>query len=123
MYDNEKRQAVLATYRKTLGNVTATCKAHGITPQTFYNWCEEDEAYGEEARRIKNEEFGDFVESALLQRIQEGDTKAIIFALKTRFKDRGYSEKIEVQADLTSGGKPLTYQDIMPHNGTDEQTT
>ena len=38
-----------------------------------------------------------WIEAALLQKIADGDTKAIIFANKTLNKARGYSEKIEVE--------------------------
>ncbi len=38
----------------------------------------------------------DFAESALYQRIKEGDTTAIIFQLKSRGKKRGYGDKQEL---------------------------
>lgn len=115
MYSKEQKQAVLATYHKTLGNLAKTCKAHKLSRSTFYEWCKTDPEFAAEVEDVK-EEYLDFVEDALLDRIKAGDTSAIIFALKTKGKNRGWSEKNEMQVDLTSGGKPIKYSDVMPHS-------
>jgi len=43
------------------------------------------------------EKSGDFAETSLLKRIRDGDTTAIIFYLKTKFKNRGYVERAEMK--------------------------
>lgn len=43
----------------------------------------------------------DHVESKLYSRINGDDTTAIIFYLKTQGRDRGYSEKQEIEIDAT----------------------
>lgn len=113
MYSEEKKQQVLETFRNTLGNIRATCKKHGIDRGTFYNWVESDPAFAAKVEEYKLE-AGDYVEQALAERIDAGDTTAIIFALKTKYKDRGWTEKQEVAVDVTSGGQPVRYADIMP---------
>ena len=45
------------------------------------------------------ERTGDFAESCLIKKIQEGDTAANIFLLKTKYKNRGYVERAEVKHD------------------------
>ncbi len=51
-----------------------------------------------------NESVIDFAESKLLKNIDEGDTTSIIFFLKTRGKNRGYSERQEVTGAVALAG-------------------
>lgn len=46
------------------------------------------------------EQSGDMVELKLLEQIQKGDTTAIIFALKTRYRSRGYNERLDIGFDI-----------------------
>ncbi len=46
------------------------------------------------------ETTGDMVELALLNQVQKGDTTAIIFALKTRYRARGYTEKLDIDVSI-----------------------
>ena len=112
-YSDKKKAAVMATYRETHGNLTETCRVHKISRQTFANWREKDPDFAAEAQEVR-EECGDIIESALMARIEAGDTTAIIFALKTKYKDRGWTERNEMQLDVTAT-KPVQYADIMPH--------
>ena len=47
----------------------------------------------EAAYRDAMEEAGDVCESALMTLVHQGNPSAIIFALKTRFRNRGYGAK------------------------------
>lgn len=93
----DRKNAVLDAYRKALGNVTMACKACNIDRRTFYQWCEDDPEFKKSVQDIRENELGDFIENALMQRIQLGDTTAIIFACKTLCKNRGYVERQEQQ--------------------------
>lgn len=115
MKPTKTKSKVLEALHKSLGNITKACKAGGINRQTFYNWLKNDPDFAAEVEQVKEEE-GDFVENALRSRIEKGDTSAIIFVLKTKYRDRGYVEKTEQAVDITSGGKPIRYADIMPHS-------
>lgn len=103
-YSKKFRDEVLDEYRKSMANVTVTCRKMKINPVTFYNWCREFQDFGEQVQYIKETERQDFVEHALFDRISKGDTTAIIFACKTICKERGYVERHEV---VGKEGRPL----------------
>lgn len=87
----QKQKAMIEAIHQTLGNVTASIRAVGISRATHYRWMETNEKYRlaiEEAIEIDL----DFSEAALRKKIQAGDTTAIIFHLKTKGKHRGYVE-------------------------------
>jgi uncharacterized Zn ribbon protein len=95
-----KKKAIIEAYAKTYGNVTETCKIVGINRSTYYDWLKDDLEFKMAIDNVEPEEqFVDFVENALHQKIKDGDTTAIIFALKTKGKKRGYVEKTEHEID------------------------
>jgi hypothetical protein len=77
------------------GNVTNASKAVGIAPKTHYEWCKNDDDYKTEVDAVLNVAI-DYVENKLFERIEQGDTTATIFYLKTIGKRRGYVERAEV---------------------------
>ena len=92
-----KRKAFLETYKKTYGNISVSCKTIGISRGTYYWWIK-DEEFKKEIDSIEpDEEFVDFAEFALLNKIKDGDTTAIIFTLKTKGKKRGYVETQKIE--------------------------
>lgn len=84
------------------GIITIACSMVGISTQTYYNWLKDDADFSASCKKIE-ESTKDFIEYALLKKIEEGDTSAIIFAAKTKLRCRGYSERI----DVTSNGKSI----------------
>ena len=103
----EKRQQQAKTkaieiLKKTLGNVSATCDHVGITRQTFYNWRQEDQEFNRAVEEI-SERTLDFVESKLMQGIQDGNTKLIMFYLNCKGKKRGYGLKDTSENEKSSG--------------------
>lgn len=73
-------------------HVSDTCAAIGIDRRTYCDWMNDDPEFAarvELATEAKIDEW----EKALHANIAEGDTKAVIFALKTKGKHRGYVEK------------------------------
>ena len=93
---------MIAALEKTLGIVTAACKASGISRDKHYYWMNHDPIYKKAVEEIG--EMGvDFAEGKLLESIKNGSDTATIFYLKTKGKARGYVEKTEVDANVTGG--------------------
>ncbi len=78
------------------GIVSTACRKIGISRQTYYKWLKNDPDFETLCNDI-SEEAIDFVESKLLEKIEQGDTTAIIYFLKTKGKKRGWSEKTEAE--------------------------
>lgn len=77
--------------------------AGNVDRKTIEAWKAKDADFAAaEADAIEqgSEDFGDLAEKALKNRVKQGDTTAIIFALKTKFKNRGYIEKRELTANV-----------------------
>ncbi len=113
MYNDKKKQLLIDSLRKTLGNITGACSRAGVSRGTFYAWLKEDEEFAAEFDVIRNEERKDYLENALYKRCEAGDTTAIIFALKTQCKDRGWVERTELTGkDGTSlyNNQPMSIQ-------------
>lgn len=89
------KERLLVSLKECSGIVTFACEKVGLSRQTFYRWCRDDQEFKDRVDAI-NELQIDVAEASLLKKIQNGDTTAIIFYLKTKSKDRGYSERREI---------------------------
>jgi len=87
---------MLDALEKSLGVVTAACKAVGIGRTTHYLWMQEDAEYRAAVEGLSDVAL-DFAESQLHKQIKEGNSTATIFFLKTKGKKRGYIERQEVE--------------------------
>lgn len=75
--------------------VTGTAEALRCTRQTVYNYRRRWKSV-DEAIVLKQDEIVDLAESALRRQVKADQAWAIAFALKTLGKDRGYTERHEV---------------------------
>jgi hypothetical protein len=104
----------IEVFRSNATDVSRACKAFKIARKTFYAWYNDGaDSRFREAVDEAREEIKDFAESQLLTLmkgipklddtgkivgwISRPDTAAIIFFNKTRNKDRGYVERLEVR--------------------------
>lgn len=95
--DNTKlKENFLKAFEASAGNVSIACKKANVSRETFYQWCKKDKKFNKSVEDIK-EGLLDFAESILMKKIKEGDNTCIIFFLKTKGKQRGYSERFEVE--------------------------
>jgi uncharacterized protein (DUF849 family) len=90
-----KKNAMIKALEKTLGVVTTAARQIGIDRTTHYNWMKEDEEYRQTVESLEDVAL-DFAESKLHSLIQNDDTAATIFYLKTKGKRRGYVERQEL---------------------------
>jgi hypothetical protein len=98
------KKAMLVALEKSLGVVTTAANKVGITRKTHYDWLNKDSNYAQEVNDLENVTL-DFAESQLHKQVQDGNTTATIFLLKTKGKKRGYVERQEISHQ---GGIPIT---------------
>lgn len=100
-HDTEKnKKRVLTILEENLGIVSKTCEQAGISRVTFYGWCKVDPDFKKAVDELDNVTL-DFVESKLLEKINEGDTRAIGFYLKYKGRKRGYIESLKLDQEHT----------------------
>jgi len=96
-HNNENKKAIFfKAYRKSLGNITMSCNAAKITRSDFTRAVKEDIKFKSDIADLDQAEI-DFGESKLKERMQRGDTRAIVYFLNTKGKDRGYGEGSQVK--------------------------
>lgn len=118
---HERKKAVLEALQQSLGIVTTACQATGVGRTQFYEWKKTDAEFAKAVEDIEEVTL-DFVEDKLLQNVKNNDTQSILFYLKTKGKGRGYAERTEIQADITSGGKTFVgFSSVLPHYPNIEQ--
>jgi hypothetical protein len=98
---SEKQRVFIEAYQKSAGNISHSCKIANIARQTYYEWIDKSDKFKSALEDII-EENHDFVESKLLQAIKEDNLSAIQFYLKTKAKDRGYTEQQKLDIDSNS---------------------
>lgn len=91
--DNQKR--MLEALYKTKGIVSSAAEIINLTRDSHYKWLKDSKEYAEAYAAVK-ESVLDWAESKLHDIMQEGNTAAILFYLKTQGKQRGYVERTEV---------------------------
>lgn len=94
----QKKEKFLLLLGKNNGNITKTCKDMNIPRSLYYVWVKKYPDFLESVNDVC-EQITDFVENKLLGLIDQNNTQAIIFYLKTKGKNRGYIEKNEI--DMT----------------------
>lgn len=99
----KNKERMLKALEKSLGIVTPACKEVGISRQTYHRWYSDDPEFKKKVDDI-NEVQADFVENQLFKKIKEGSERSILFYMRYKGKNRGYTDSI----DITSDGKSIT---------------
>ena len=102
----ELKAAFLEALNGTMGLVMAACDKVGVHRNTILSWRKADPEFDAAVTDVQERQV-DYVENNLLRLIQDGDTSATIFYLKTKGKKRGYIETIENQINTNA------FQDLM----------
>jgi hypothetical protein len=85
---------VIEALKKNRGTMYLAAKELGITARSIHNYCKRWPKV-RETIEAQQGELKDIAEVALHQAIRRGEAWAICFYLKTKAKDRGYSERFE----------------------------
>lgn len=78
------------------GIVYAACEKAGVSRSTYYRWRDTDPDFRAAADEVGEARL-DYVEGKLMELINAGDTTATLFYLKTKGKERGWTEKNPVR--------------------------
>lgn len=95
----ERKLDFLKEFLNCKGLKSRACKNSGVDPDVLATWLVQDSLFMSDYSRLKDFTRlynDDTAEEKLLQKVEAGDTTAIIFYNKTRNKDRGYSERDNV---------------------------
>lgn len=88
------------------GIVYVALKSTGVSRSVYDRWRKSDPDFAESVQNVQEDQV-DFVESALMKKVREGDTSSIIFYLKTKGKKRGWTEKaLPNVANVPQGNLP-----------------
>jgi archaellum component FlaG (FlaF/FlaG flagellin family) len=94
------KKAMIRALYENKGNVSIACSAVDIGRTQFYQWKKDDKDFADAVDNMVDFCI-DHVESQLHKNIDQGDTTAIIFYLKTIGKRRGYIERSEIEANVS----------------------
>jgi hypothetical protein len=90
------------------GFVSVAARSLGCSSDTVENYIKRSPVVAE-AKRAARELMLDMAESALAKKVQDGDTQAIMFTLKTIGKQRGFVERVETTG---ANGGPIEVADV-----------
>lgn len=93
------KQMLIEALERNLGLVTPSCKEVGISRKQFYHYCRVDADFKAAVDEI-NESTIDFVENQLYTKIKQGSEKSILFYMKYKGRGRGYTESIQIDANV-----------------------
>jgi hypothetical protein len=98
----DRMRRFLKAYEHYNGNVSAACSSAGVKRAAYYRWMKSHSQMCREFRqrleRIRPEErLKDKLEFAANILIEEAHPQFVMFGLKTRARDRGWSERVEPQ--------------------------
>lgn len=104
MKADKVKELLLGVLKKNGGVVCKACESVNISRMQYYRWLKEDAEFADKVKEVE-ESMIDFVESKLMTLINDGDTTATIFYLKTKGKNRGYVEKVQLDGNLNTDVK------------------
>ena len=88
-------QEIIEALKATKGMVFLAAKRLGCHHQTVYNYMKRYPTV-RRAKEFEDGNLGDMCELKLYDAAQRGESWAVQFALRTKFKNRGYVERQEI---------------------------
>jgi hypothetical protein len=93
------KDKLLQALEKHLGIITPACKEVGVSRETYYQWYRNDEEFKKNVDAINDIQM-DFVESQLFKNIKAGSERSILFYMKYKGRERGYSDEINMNIKM-----------------------
>ena len=87
-----RKKLMIDAMIKHHGIITPAAEEAGICRETHWKWCQADPVYKEKIEKI-GEMKKDYIEKKFFELIDLKNDKAIIFAMKSLLKDRGYIDR------------------------------
>ena len=97
-------ERIITAINETKGFLTTAAPKAGVSYRTIKRYVHDFPSV-KQAMEEAHESITDFAESKLFKAIEEGNLTAIIFYLKTQAKDRGYTERAELKAEVEHKGE------------------
>jgi hypothetical protein len=118
-----KKNEFLINFPKLNYNITRTCKAVGISYDTFKIWQVDDEKFKNHLDYFK-ENLIDLAENVLIDKLKDNDIQAAMFVLKTLGKKRGWGGVNDTNnLTLNIDNKKIDIKVIAPNNYIEEDNT
>ena len=89
------KKELIDAVEKCHGIISDACKSVGVSRATYYDYYKNDEVFKSSVDEIEGVVV-DYVEGKLFKLIDKGDVAATLFFMKTKGKERGYTEKSEI---------------------------
>lgn len=108
-----KKKLFVEALKSSRGIIKTACEQVGICRQTYYEWCAADVNFKQQVDAVTEIQI-DFVESKLVEAIDNVNVQAITFYLKTKGKKRGYEEEqnIKLSGELNVDVRQLTNEEL-----------
>ena len=103
------KERVITLLFENYGHITDACKSANVARRTYYNWIKDDSNFAA-AVQVVEESLIDYAKSKLMENITKNDTTSIIFFLKTKGKDQGFSERQEIK--LTKPIDEINFEEL-----------
>ena len=91
-----KKEKCIEVLFENHGHISEACEKMNICRKTFYNWKNSDSEFAADVQLVEDSLI-DYAKSKLMENITKNDTTSIIFFLKTKGKDQGFTEKQEIK--------------------------
>ena len=91
-----KKEKFIEVLFENHGHISEACEKMNICRKTFYNWKNSDSEFAADVQLVEDSLI-DYAKSKLMENITKNDTTSIIFFLKTKGKDQGFTEKQEIK--------------------------
>jgi hypothetical protein len=96
-----RKKKMVEAMAKHLGIVTSACQEVGLNRDTYYQWLKNDKDFAYAISELDGRKE-DVIEKAFLSLVIDRNPQAVIHAVKTKLKHRGYGEEVSKVSVVTN---------------------